>query len=54
MDRTADLLANYSSSLTYEDLTPEAGHHIRRRLLDSLGCAIGAFTTASQPELRAA
>ena len=43
MDRTADLLANYASSLTYEDLTPEAAHHVRRRLLDSLGCALGAY-----------
>ena len=43
MDRTADLLADYASSLTYEDLTPEAAHHVRRRLLDSLGCAIGAY-----------
>ena len=43
MDRTADLLADYASSLTYEDLTPEASHHVRRRLLDSLGCALGAY-----------
>ena len=43
VDRTADLLANYASSLTYEDLTPEAAHHVRRRLLDSLGCALGAY-----------
>ena len=43
MDRTADLLANYASTLTYEDLTPEAVHHVKRRLLDSLGCALGAF-----------
>ena len=45
MDRTADLLADYASSLTYEDLTPEAAHHVRRRLLDSLGCAIGAYNS---------
>ena len=43
MDHTADSLANYASSLTYADLTPEAAHHVRRRLLDSLGCAIGAY-----------
>ena len=45
MDRTADLLADYASSLTYEDLTPEAAHHVRRRLLDSLGCALGAYNS---------
>ena len=43
MDHTVDALANYASSLTYEDLTPEAAHHVRRRLLDSLGCALGAY-----------
>ena len=43
MDRTAGLLADYASSLTYEDLTPEAAHHVRRRVLDSLGCALGAY-----------
>ncbi len=43
MDRTVDVLANYASSLSYEDLTPEAAHHVRRRLLDSLGCALGAY-----------
>jgi 2-methylcitrate dehydratase len=29
--------------LTYEDLSPEAVHQVKRTLVDSLGCAAGAF-----------
>lgn len=39
----ADRLADYSKSLRYEDLPPAVVHEVKRRLLDSLGCAFGAW-----------
>lgn len=43
MDRTTDTLATYASDLRYEDLSPAAIHAAKRSLIDSLGCALGAF-----------
>jgi 2-methylcitrate dehydratase len=40
----ADRLAEYTKSLRYEDLPPAAVHEVKRRLLDSLGCALGAWS----------
>src|SRR5438552_880338 len=39
----AERFADYAATLRYEDLTPEAIHEAKRRLLDSLGCAMGAL-----------
>ncbi len=39
----ADRLAAYASSLCYEHLPPEVVHEIKRRVLDSLACAFGAW-----------
>jgi 2-methylcitrate dehydratase len=39
----AERFADYAAALRYEDLTPEAVHEAKRRLLDSLGCAMGAL-----------
>jgi len=36
-------LAQYSAGLRFADLTPEAVHECRRRIIDSLACAVGAF-----------
>src|SRR5688572_7715472 len=44
MDRTADYISAYATGLTYPDLTPEALHAVKRSLIDSLGCALGAFS----------
>jgi 2-methylcitrate dehydratase len=44
MDRTTEMLASYAASLSYSDLTPEAVHQTKVRVLDSLGCAIGGFS----------
>ena len=38
----AEKLSRYAANLTYDDLTPEAIHEAKRRVLDSLGCAMGA------------
>src|SRR5919199_1034090 len=43
----AERLSAYAADLRYEDLPPEAVHEAKRRLLDTLGCAMGAF--ASEP-----
>jgi 2-methylcitrate dehydratase len=43
MDRTTELLSTYASRLTYQDLPPEAVHQVKRTLVDTLGCALGAF-----------
>jgi 2-methylcitrate dehydratase len=43
MDPTTEYLTDYACSLTYEDLSPETVHQVKRTLIDSLGCALGAF-----------
>ena len=40
-------LAEYASFLEYKDLSQEVIHEVKRRLIDSFGCALGAFE--SQP-----
>jgi 2-methylcitrate dehydratase len=39
----ADRIAAYSTSLRYEQLPPPVIHEVKRRVLDSLGCALGAW-----------
>src|SRR5207302_332728 len=40
----ADRLAAYAQSLRYEDLPADVVHEVKRRVLDSLACAFGAWT----------
>lgn len=42
----ADHLADYARSLAYPRLPAEVVHEVKRRLLDSLGCAFGAWDAA--------
>src|ERR1700674_2643572 len=35
--------ANYACSLGFEDLSPEVVREVKRRVIDSLGCALGAW-----------
>ena len=44
MDATLQKITDFTCNLRYEDLTAEAIHACKRRLLDSLGCAIGGYT----------
>jgi 2-methylcitrate dehydratase len=44
VDGTLRKITDFVCNLRYEDLTPEAIHESKRRLLDSLGCAIGGYT----------
>jgi 2-methylcitrate dehydratase len=39
----ADRLARYCRSLVFEDLSEAVVHEVKRRVLDSLGCALGAW-----------
>lgn len=38
-------IAEYAFSLDYNDLPPEVIHEVKRRVLDSFACALGAFTS---------
>jgi 2-methylcitrate dehydratase len=40
----AHQLADYACALRFEDLSAEVVHEVKRRVLDSLGCALGAWT----------
>ena len=39
----AHQLANYACSLQFEDLSKEIVHEVKRRVIDSIGCALGAW-----------
>src|SRR5216684_4176955 len=39
----ADRLSRYCQSLCYDDLPSAVAHEVKRRVLDSLGCALGAW-----------
>lgn len=43
MDSMIQQLSDYASGLRYEDLPDKAVHECKRRLIDTLGCAAGAF-----------
>ena len=45
MDQTTELLSSYACGLTYEDLSPKVVHQVKRTLIDSLGCALGGFSS---------
>jgi 2-methylcitrate dehydratase len=40
----AHQLADYACSLNFEDLSKDVVHETKRRVIDSLGCALGAWT----------
>src|SRR5512132_4237316 len=39
----AQRFANYATTLRYEDLPHDVVHEAKRRVIDSFGCALGAF-----------
>ena len=44
MNKTlAERMAEYAIGLKYEDLPAEVVHEVKRRVIDSLGCALGAW-----------
>ena len=45
MDQTTELLSSYAFDLRFEDLSPKVVHQVERTLVDTLGCAIGGFSS---------
>jgi len=43
MDQILQFLSEYATSLTYERLPQEVVHHVKRRTIDALGCALGGY-----------
>ena len=43
MDRTTELISSYAASLDYSHLPNETVHETKRRIIDSLGCAMGGY-----------
>jgi 2-methylcitrate dehydratase len=43
----AERIADYAVSLSYDQLDAETVHEVKRRLLDSLACALGAYEAAA-------
>src|SRR5918999_3071563 len=43
MDRITDMLSSYACALSYEDLSPEVVHQVKRTVVDTLGCAMGGY-----------
>src|SRR6266699_6396954 len=39
----AHRLADYACALQFEELSPEVVHEVKRRVIDSIGCALGAW-----------
>src|SRR5438094_164341 len=42
-DTLASRMARFAAHLKYEDLPPAVVHEVKRRVIDSLGCACGAW-----------
>lgn len=47
----ADRLANYAHALTYEQIPQAAVQEAKRRIIDALGCAMGAISCNAEPAL---
>ena len=43
MDTNVALIADYASAVSYADLPPAVVHDCKRRVIDTLGCGLGAF-----------
>ena len=43
MDKTTEILSSYACNLTYEDLSPQTVHQVKRTVVDTLGCAMGGY-----------
>src|SRR2546426_7732064 len=43
MDTTTEVLSRYVTAFSYEDLGPRTIQEAKRHLIDSLGCAMGAY-----------
>ena len=53
MDKNAEALARYAAEFRFEDLPAEVVHETKRKLIDTLGCALGAYDAESSRLARA-
>jgi len=40
----AEIVAQYATSIKYEDLPPDVVHMVKRVMIDTLGCAVGGYS----------
>ena len=45
MDSIVDYLSSYTASLEFEDIPSEVVHQGKRLWVDTLGCALGGYTS---------
>jgi len=43
MDASISRIADYANTLAYGDLPAQVMHECKRRIIDTVGCALGAF-----------
>jgi len=53
MDRTTDYLSSYAASLKFSDLPQEVVDNAKRVIIDTLGCAIGGYSSEPSKIARA-
>jgi 2-methylcitrate dehydratase len=53
MDRITDAISSYGAALTFEALPAAVVHQAKRLLIDTLGCAIGGYTSEPSKMARA-
>jgi len=52
LDKTVEQLAEFASRIRYEEIREAALHSAKRSIIDSLGCALGAFEEEAMKALR--
>ncbi len=53
MDSTVAYLSDYTATLTFADLPADVVHDAKRMLIDTLGCAVGGYTSEPSKVARA-
>jgi 2-methylcitrate dehydratase len=53
MGTIVEYLSGYAAALRFEDLPPEVVHQTKRMLVDTLGCAVGGFSSEPSAVARA-
>jgi 2-methylcitrate dehydratase len=53
MDKIVERLSSYTTSLEFEDIPPDVVHQGKRLLVDTLGCALGGYTSEPSKLARA-
>ncbi|MCH9010977.1 MAG: MmgE/PrpD family protein, partial [Chloroflexi bacterium] len=53
MDKTTEYLSSYAKSLRYSDLPTEVVDKTKRVIIDTLGCALGGYSSETSKIARA-